>query len=164
ARSRDRRSAVGAQVSLDPEVGRGVGGRGSGPIPDRQSVGAARPERRVSLGDDRRAGPIVPDGPQARDLVTRGAPALLERARHAKALQTSYVSMPGAGARSQDESESVFPVSTTSWYFLDALDMRAPSDAYAIVAFGDSITDGTLSSLNGDDRWPDVLARRLHAV
>ena len=83
---------------------------------------------------------------------------------HAKALQTSYVSMPGAGARSQDESESVFPVSTTSWYFLDALDMRAPSDAYAIVAFGDSITDGTLSSLNGDDRWPDVLARRLHAV
>jgi len=83
---------------------------------------------------------------------------------HAKALQTSYVSMPGAGARSQDESESVFPVSTTSWYFLDALDMRAPSDAYAIVAFGDSITDGTLSSLNGDDRWPDVLARRMHAV
>src|SRR2546425_10445099 len=83
---------------------------------------------------------------------------------HAKALQTSYVSMPGAGAKSQDESESVFPISTTSWYFLDALDMRAPSDAYAIVAFGDSITDGTLSSLNGDDRWPDVLARRLHAV
>src|SRR5207237_6845806 len=32
------------------------------------------------------------------------------------------------------------------------------------VASGDSITDGTLSSLNGDDRWPDVLARRLHAV
>jgi|GraSoiStandDraft_12_1057312.scaffolds.fasta_scaffold03150_2 lysophospholipase L1-like esterase len=83
---------------------------------------------------------------------------------HAKALQTSYVSMPGASAKSQDESESVFPISTTSWYFLDALDMRAPSDAYAIVAFGDSITDGTLSTLNGDDRWPDVLARRLHAV
>src|SRR5882724_3116953 len=83
---------------------------------------------------------------------------------HGKALQTSYVSMPGAGATSQDESESVFPISTTSWYFLDAIDMRAPSDAYAIVAFGDSITDGTLSTLNGDDRWPDVLARRLHVA
>ena len=83
---------------------------------------------------------------------------------HAKALQTSYLAMPDAGAKSQDEGESVFPISTTSWYFLDALDMRAPSDAYAIVAFGDSITDGTLSTLNGDDRWPDVLARRLHAV
>ena len=33
-----------------------------------------------------------------------------------------------------------------------------------IVAFGDSITDGTGSTLNGDDRWPDVLARRLHAT
>ena len=33
-----------------------------------------------------------------------------------------------------------------------------------IACFGDSITDGTLSTLNGDDRWPDVLSRRLHAV
>jgi lysophospholipase L1-like esterase len=42
--------------------------------------------------------------------------------------------------------------------------MMAPADARAIAAFGDSITDGTASTMNGDDRWPDVLARRLHAV
>jgi len=36
-------------------------------------------------------------------------------------------------------------VSTTAWYFLDALDMKVPASAYAIVAFGDSITDGTNS-------------------
>ena len=30
-----------------------------------------------------------------------------------------------------------------------------------IVAFGDSITDGTATTINGDDRWPDVLGRRL---
>lgn len=36
-----------------------------------------------------------------------------------------------------------FPFSTASWYFLDALDMLAPADAGAIVAFDDSITDGT---------------------
>jgi lysophospholipase L1-like esterase len=48
-----------------------------------------------------------------------------------------------------------------SWYFLDALDMSAPKGTGAIVAFGDSITDGTASTMNGDDRWPDVLARRL---
>src|SRR5437879_8674951 len=83
---------------------------------------------------------------------------------HAKALQTSYLTAPGAGSRGHDESESAFPVSTTAWYFLDALDMRVPASAYAIVALGDSITDGTNSSLNGDDRWPDVLARRLRAV
>jgi len=42
--------------------------------------------------------------------------------------------------------------------------MLAPADARAIVAFGDSITDGTAATMNGDDRWPDVLARRLHMV
>src|SRR5204862_1518082 len=52
----------------------------------------------------------------------------------------------------------------TSWYFLDAVDMKAPADTQAIVAFGDSITDGTASTLNGDDRWPNVLSRRLHAA
>jgi hypothetical protein len=83
---------------------------------------------------------------------------------HAKALQTSYLSMPGVGAKGADEGEAVFLISTTSWYFIDALDMKMPGDAGAIVAFGDSITDGTLSTLNGDDRWPDVLARRLRAA
>ena len=82
---------------------------------------------------------------------------------HAKALQTSYVTMPGAGSQGRHESEEAFPLSTASWYFLDALDMMAPG-ARAIVALGDSITDGTASTMNGDDRWPDVLARRLHAV
>jgi len=42
--------------------------------------------------------------------------------------------------------------------------MMAPANSFAIVAFGDSITDGTASTMNGDDRWPDVLSRRLHAV
>jgi lysophospholipase L1-like esterase len=83
---------------------------------------------------------------------------------HAKALTTSYLTAPEAGAQGAAEGENAFPFSTSSWYFLDALDMRAPADARAIVAFGDSITDGTASTMNGDDRWPDVLARRLHAV
>jgi hypothetical protein len=33
-----------------------------------------------------------------------------------------------------------------------------------IVGFGDSITDGTASTMNGDDRWPNVLSRRLAAA
>jgi hypothetical protein len=77
---------------------------------------------------------------------------------------TSYLTAPGAGAKGGTEDENAFPFSTASWYFLDALDMMAPADARAIAAFGDSITDGTASTMNGDDRWPDVLARRLHAV
>jgi lysophospholipase L1-like esterase len=83
---------------------------------------------------------------------------------HAKALTTSYVSRPGSGAKGQLEDESAFPFTTTSWYFLDAVDVMAPAATRVVVAFGDSITDGTASTLNGDDRWPNALSRRLHAA
>jgi lysophospholipase L1-like esterase len=83
---------------------------------------------------------------------------------HAKALTTSYLTAPGIGPAGAAEDESLFPYSTASWYFLDAVDVMAPADTRVVVAFGDSITDGTASTMNGDDRWPDVLSRRLHAA
>jgi lysophospholipase L1-like esterase len=81
---------------------------------------------------------------------------------HAKALTTSYLTMPHAGAVSPREDEAAFPFSTTSMFFLDAVDMMADAGTKLVVAFGDSLTDGMGASLNGQDRWPDVLARRLH--
>jgi lysophospholipase L1-like esterase len=83
---------------------------------------------------------------------------------HAKALITSYLTPPGAGAKGDASGVLEFPFSTTSWFFLDAVDMAAPADTRVIVALGDSITDGTASTLNGNDRWPDVLLQRLHAA
>jgi lysophospholipase L1-like esterase len=83
---------------------------------------------------------------------------------HAKALTTSYIAPPGSGIHTAETAEQAFPYSSTSWYFLDAVDMSAPPATRAIVAFGDSITDGTASTINGDDRWPDVFARRVHAL
>ncbi|HEV3216809.1 MAG TPA: GDSL-type esterase/lipase family protein [Vicinamibacterales bacterium] len=83
---------------------------------------------------------------------------------HAKALQTSYITPPGSGAHGMEETDASFPFTTTSWYFMDAVDVRASAGTQVICAFGDSITDGTASTINGDDRWPDVLSRRLHAA
>jgi len=80
---------------------------------------------------------------------------------HAKAMQTSYASPPRAGSHGGAEDERDFPLSATAWFFLNAVDMRMPRDTPLVVCFGDSITDGTASTLNGDDRWPDVLQRRL---
>lgn len=80
---------------------------------------------------------------------------------HAKALQTSYVTAPGAGPKGAEEGEGSFPYATSSWFFVDALDVMAPAATPVVVAFGDSITDGTASVMNGDDRWPDILSRRL---
>ena len=41
--------------------------------------------------------------------------------------------------------------------------MEAPAGAGAVVALGDSITDGHGATTNGNDRWPDKLAERLQA-
>ena len=82
---------------------------------------------------------------------------------HAKALQTSYLSLAGTEPLGHVEDESPFPFPTTSWFFLDALDMNLAQKPYVVVAFGDSISDGSGSTINGHDRWPDVLARRLQA-
>jgi lysophospholipase L1-like esterase len=83
---------------------------------------------------------------------------------HGRALTTSYVSPPASGSLGQSEDEAPFPFGTSSWFFLDAVEMMAPADSFAIVTLGDSITAGTASTMNGDDRWPDVLARRLRAI
>jgi lysophospholipase L1-like esterase len=55
------------------------------------------------------------------------------------------------------------PAPTPSWFFLKGIDVQpvAPQAA-AIVAFGDSITDGALATDNLNHRWPDILAARLH--
>jgi len=82
---------------------------------------------------------------------------------HAKALTTSYLSGPRTGAHSGEDGEGAFPFSTTSWFFLDEVEMNVPG-AHTVVTFGDSITDGTASTLNGDDRWPDVFSRRVHGA
>ncbi len=49
------------------------------------------------------------------------------------------------------------------WYEVSGIDVEQPMGAAAIVALGDSITDGHASTTNGNDRWTDVLAKRLQA-
>ena len=49
------------------------------------------------------------------------------------------------------------------WYFIAGVDVAAPAGAASIVTLGDSITDGHGATTDGNDRWPDALARRLQA-
>jgi lysophospholipase L1-like esterase len=49
------------------------------------------------------------------------------------------------------------------WYFLAGVDVNAPPQAAAIVTLGDSITDGHGATTDGNDRWPDLLAKRLQS-
>lgn len=54
------------------------------------------------------------------------------------------------------------PTKLKSWYFLSGVDVPAEEGSRAIVTLGDSITDGALSTVNANRRWPDVLASRLN--
>jgi len=94
------------------------------------------------------------------NLYVRGASGPMTW--HAASFTTSYVTNPGAGDHTADRTDEAFPHSTTSWYYLSRLEVRR-RDAATVVAFGDSITDGFFSTMNGNDRWPDVLQRRLNA-
>ena len=49
------------------------------------------------------------------------------------------------------------------WFFLCGIDVETAPDVGGIVALGDSITDGNISTYDAFARWPDQLARRLIA-
>lgn len=78
---------------------------------------------------------------------------------HGFADQTSYLA-PGSvsGAASLET-----PTEITNWPFLKGIDVSGDDRSGAVVAFGDSITDGAHSTRDTNQRWPDVLARRLQA-
>ena len=50
------------------------------------------------------------------------------------------------------------------WYQIAGVDVVAGAQVAAVVTLGDSITDGHGATTNGNDRWPDVLARRLQGT
>ena len=87
------------------------------------------------------------------------AQTISEITQHSFADQTSYTAAGNvAGATTLSA-----PSEIESWPFLKGVDVKADNKAAAIVAFGDSITDGAHSTRNANARWPDVLARRLLA-
>ena len=82
---------------------------------------------------------------------------------HRGALVTSYASADDAGDLTADETSSGFTTTMTSMWWLKSIDVLTSSSGGAIVAFGDSITDGSCSTLDAHDRWEDWLAVRLDA-
>ncbi|MGE5292264.1 MAG: GDSL-type esterase/lipase family protein [Micromonosporaceae bacterium] len=80
---------------------------------------------------------------------------------HTGAVVTSFYSNENAGNHTGDTSGSAFTQTTTAMFLLDAVAVKAPAPVCAVVAFGDSITDGTASTIDGHNRWEDFLARRV---
>lgn len=81
--------------------------------------------------------------------------------QHGGAQVTSYLAANGAGDVSAEEAATPFTGTTTSMWWLKAVDVSTSSSTGAIVAFGDSITDGTCTTVDAHDRWEDLLGVRL---
>jgi len=81
---------------------------------------------------------------------------------HSGANQTSFITPQKSGDQTGDLDGFSYEFTTTSWFFVDTVDVRARPETVVVVAFGDSITDGTHTTLNINDRWMNVLSRRLH--
>ena len=79
---------------------------------------------------------------------------------HSDAAQANFLA-PG---NLVDAATLPSPAEVDSWYFLKGVDVQADAPrAAAVVAYGDSITDGAYATLNANHRWPDFLAQRLQA-
>ncbi len=80
---------------------------------------------------------------------------------HSVGLHSTFVSKPGDFTAQANITDAAV---TQSWYWLSSVEVLAPNSTSAIVAFGDSITDGARSTVDANGSWPSVLSRRLHAA
>jgi len=78
---------------------------------------------------------------------------------HEVGLQTNHISAPGDFTAATNFTSTP----TLSYYFLTGVDVHSAEAARAIVAMGDSVTDGFASTPDLNQRWPDLLAERLHS-
>jgi lysophospholipase L1-like esterase len=78
---------------------------------------------------------------------------------HQVAAQTGYAAPGNVTAADR------FPAASTFVFraFLSGVDVLAAPGTRALVAFGDSLTDGAASTTDANHRWPDRLAERLDA-
>jgi lysophospholipase L1-like esterase len=79
---------------------------------------------------------------------------------HATGLRPTYVSGDGDFTARPEIPDATVRM---SYYWLAAVEVDAPKDTELIVAFGDSITDGSRSTPDTHNTWPAILATRLAA-
>ncbi|PPK71342.1 SGNH/GDSL hydrolase family protein [Actinokineospora auranticolor] len=103
---------------------------------------------------------VLPVSPLEKLTVTLYLPEKTGPATgHTFAAATSY---RAAGDHRSDTAAAAFGETTEAWYYLSGVETVDPAPRRdVVVAFGDSITDGAGSTMNGDNRYPDELAERL---
>jgi lysophospholipase L1-like esterase len=81
--------------------------------------------------------------------------------RHRSAYQHNHIA---AGDHAADRTAASFIRDSTSWFYVTQVDVEPAASRGGVATLGDSITDGAGSTVNGNRRWPNALARRLQAL
>lgn len=141
--------------------------------PTSPATSAIEPGSDVALTFSGREDVTVPAGADyLSDTVAFRVPALSDVAitLHMESMPKEQTGHPGSRSTSYlahgdhvSAAEIENATKLEHWYFLEALEVEAPASAAAVVTLGDSITDGHGATTNENNRWPDVLARRLQA-
>jgi len=87
-------------------------------------------------------------------VVDREAPP----SNHMLGLHTTYIS-DGDTTASESMPDAI---TNTSYLWLRSVDVDAPGTSFAIACLGDSITDGFKTTIDLDQDWPSLLAKRLN--
>ena len=163
------------RVKLTNQCGDGPLAIGAATVGLRDSGASIRAGTNRALSFDGRSSVAIPAGSTVTsDPVDLDLPALGDLAitlylpeetvpttSHPQAAR-GYVAGPGDFTAATDAAP--FRTPTQHWFFLDAVEVLPQRAAAAIVAFGDSVTEGTGTTFDTNRRWPDFLARRLVAA
>ncbi|HEY5054843.1 MAG TPA: SGNH/GDSL hydrolase family protein, partial [Acidobacteriaceae bacterium] len=80
---------------------------------------------------------------------------------------TAASAVPPTAAPAAAQAETTSPPAGTRtiehWYTISGIDVIAPAKDFAVVALGDSITDGHATTTNGNNRWTDALNNKLQS-
>jgi lysophospholipase L1-like esterase len=131
------------------------------PGSDRALMFNGKPSGRLLAGSVLLSDPVDLAVPKLSDLaISVYVPGDSGRASgHSQALHTTYI----AAGDTTGAMEMPGAMMTRAWYWISSVDVSAPADAAAIVAYGDSITDGTTSTVDANKSWPALLSERLVA-
>ncbi|HWE23357.1 MAG TPA: GDSL-type esterase/lipase family protein [Myxococcales bacterium] len=83
---------------------------------------------------------------------------------HGNALVESFLAGPGTGDHTMDTLDTAFPYETSSWFFVDGVEVKMPADTRVLVGAGSSSVDGSITTPGNNDRFLNWMSRRLHAA
>lgn len=144
-------------------VGPRIQGALVGPGTNRQATFGGVPSVVIPVGSSVSSDPVPMKVLAQQDLaISLYLPGVgVQASQHAQAVVTSYLTPDNAGDAAADENRTAFTLTTTTMPWVKSVDVYTRDAPGAIVAFGDSITDGTCTTLDAHDRWEDLLAVRL---